>query len=111
MEIPSKNETVLSFPGVDDIPAEYGVYLVNQSHYTSIDLRKEGKYTFNPGKTTVNFELLVGEISIIEDVISQIVPSEFALGKNYPNPFNPSTTIIVMIPEISETALKIYNIL
>ena len=48
---------------------------------------------------------------MVEGIIDQIVPSEFALGKNFPNPFNPSTTISLMIPERSEITLKVFNIL
>jgi flagellar hook assembly protein FlgD len=33
------------------------------------------------------------------------------LGPNYPNPFNPTTTIPVAVPVTSEIKLKIYNLL
>lgn len=37
------------------------------------------------------------------------VPVRFKLNANYPNPFNPSTTISFDLPETSEISLEIYN--
>ena len=41
-----------------------------------------------------------------------ITPSAFVLGANYPNPFNPATTIPLALPaDAGEVALTIYNVL
>jgi hypothetical protein len=39
------------------------------------------------------------------------IPSEFALKRNYPNPFNPSTTISYALPKSAEVKLIVYDIL
>ena len=39
------------------------------------------------------------------------VPIEFALHENYPNPFNPTTTLRFDLPEVSNLTLTIYNML
>ena len=39
------------------------------------------------------------------------LPTEFALYENYPNPFNPVTTIRFDVPEISDVSVTVFNVL
>ena len=39
------------------------------------------------------------------------IPTEFALHENYPNPFNPSTTLRFDLPEVSDATVTIFNML
>ena len=39
------------------------------------------------------------------------IPEEFALGNNYPNPFNPITQISYQLPEQTSVTLEVYSIL
>jgi hypothetical protein len=41
----------------------------------------------------------------------QNTPKVITLHRNYPNPFNPSTTIAFDLPKRSDVTLKIFNIL
>ncbi|MEJ2616628.1 MAG: FlgD immunoglobulin-like domain containing protein, partial [Ignavibacteriaceae bacterium] len=47
----------------------------------------------------------------VENKTSAEVPKEFALLGNYPNPFNPSTSISYNLPKISSIEIEIYDIL
>ncbi len=38
------------------------------------------------------------------------VPVRFWLGHNYPNPFNPSTTLDYSLPELSHVSIKLYDV-
>lgn len=38
------------------------------------------------------------------------IPDKFALKPNYPNPFNPETTIEFALPEDSKVTLTVYNL-
>jgi hypothetical protein len=41
----------------------------------------------------------------------EIIPTKYSLYNNYPNPFNPTTTIRFDIPEVTNVELAVYNIL
>jgi hypothetical protein len=43
--------------------------------------------------------------------VSEGIPTKFALHENYPNPFNPTTTLRFDLPEVSKLTLTIYNML
>ncbi len=47
----------------------------------------------------------------VAEIANDNLPKEFALGSNYPNPFNPSTTIGFSLPQRSQVDLEIFNIL
>lgn len=55
----------------------------------------------------------VGPNALVTDVKNEVenkrIPESFAVVRNYPNPFNPSTTIEFTIPVSGRVALKVYN--
>ncbi|KUG25460.1 hypothetical protein ASZ90_004725 [hydrocarbon metagenome] len=61
--------------------------------------------------------LLVNQIntqSVLTDVEPNIftnIQKDFSLSNNYPNPFNPTTTIQFSIPKSDNVTLKVYDIL
>ena len=52
-----------------------------------------------------------GNFEYSNEVEAMIVPGSLALYQNFPNPFNPSTTISYYIPEAGRVQLKVYDIL
>ena len=44
-------------------------------------------------------------------VTSTLLPTEFALHQNFPNPFNPITTISFALPVATDYELAIYNVM
>ncbi len=51
------------------------------------------------------------QVTNIEDEGSLLSPNSYNLAQNFPNPFNPATTIQYSIPQRSNVAIKVYDIL
>lgn len=64
-----------------------------------------GNYKLEP-RTDADFGLITG---VRRDPYR--VPAVYALEQNFPNPFNPATTIRYSVPKAGMVSLKIYNVL
>lgn len=64
-------------------------------------------YSSNPSPGELND----GQIITNLDVNDDLLPTKFELSNNYPNPFNPTTTIEFQIPIRTQVKLTIYDIL
>jgi hypothetical protein len=65
---------------------------------TEFELQAEGSVNENP-------MLSLDAVNVVE------LPEEFALLGNYPNPFNPSTTIQVDLPADAQVSMEVYDVL
>ncbi|MDE3058141.1 MAG: T9SS type A sorting domain-containing protein, partial [Bacteroidota bacterium] len=55
------------------------------------------------------FILRAKEITTFIKGIPNVLPNQFELFQNFPNPFNPSTTISYYLPANSIVTLKVYD--
>lgn len=62
---------------------------------------------FTSGLTIVTFDTQAVGITEPE----QTVPGEFSLEQNFPNPFNPSTSITYQLPKMTHIKLQVFNVL
>ena len=101
----------LTFSGMSAVPERYGVVLVDDEHSRSIDLRAAPEYVFAPATPVSRFRIGVGAEDAVRGLMKDALPKEFALDNNFPNPFNPSTTIPVTVPRTSNVELRVFSIL
>jgi hypothetical protein len=107
----TQTDAVLSVQEVSNIPASLEVYLLDKESLRYQNMRDNPRYDFKAVKNISRFDLVIGNKEAVLAEIDKIVPVKFALGQNFPNPFNPATTIPVAIPAASRLTVTIYNTL
>jgi hypothetical protein len=100
-----------------DLP---GVFVAG--HGTTVEPQEYTCRIGMPGPAGTEYRLkqvdLDGSVHFSESVTSGVVagveggvPATYFLARNYPNPFNPSTTISYGLPQTSQVLLTVYNAL
>ncbi|MFZ4621274.1 MAG: T9SS type A sorting domain-containing protein [Bacteroidota bacterium] len=80
----------------------------NTGHTLDNDAAKQDE-AYKASVTWLYSLLKASTIASVETPI--MVPTEVALANNYPNPFNPSTTIRYQLPAMMNVKIGVYNIL
>jgi hypothetical protein len=57
------------------------------------------------------YMLFDNHITFIENTFNSTAPAAFSLEQNFPNPFNPSTSIKFSVPKEGKVSLVVYNLL
>jgi hypothetical protein len=98
----------LSSKGVPTTPGVYSNTVANaEAEWYKID---SGEYVVDTKKGKTAASLTISTEDIVVEVEEAAVPTAYALSENYPNPFNPTTTIEFAIPVAGNVELVIYNI-
>ncbi|MFA6597270.1 MAG: family 16 glycosylhydrolase [Ignavibacteriaceae bacterium] len=90
-----------------------------KNNFIILNLAVGGKWPGNPDTTTVfPQKMYVDYVRVYQEVPAStdedegnIVPGQFKLQNNFPNPFNPETEIGFQLPTNNFVTLKIYNVL
>ncbi|MCR4438808.1 MAG: T9SS type A sorting domain-containing protein [candidate division KSB1 bacterium] len=106
---PVHQSSELTFLGLEQVPSDLAIWLVDERFGFRVDLRQRPGYSFTPTAQTSKFTILVGQQGAIEGELTSPVPTALYLGSNFPNPFNATTTIPVAIPAKTQVSLRLYN--
>jgi photosystem II stability/assembly factor-like uncharacterized protein len=105
----------IAFCGVESVPNEFGVYLLDGKLKISQNLRHDPGYSFPTANGTLKkqLRLAIGKSVFFQRHNLQItsIPLDYELSQNFPNPFNPATAIRFGLPVPSMVTLKIYTTL
>ena len=95
-------------------PKEFELYLLDLDQERALGLTDSTFDLYINGKGDVrHLRVIVGTKEFAEKNSSGIplVPLEYTLDQNFPNPFNPTTTIRYQLNKTGRTVLEIFNIL
>ena len=122
-----KNDSELQFTYKAEDPDQDELDFGLKDSIEGMTLSETGTLTWKPGKQPqdqYNLTIYVTDktdtvnttTSIkVEDVVSISrvgtgIPDDYSLGNNYPNPFNPTTTIRYGLPQKSKVKISVYNV-
>jgi hypothetical protein len=126
--LPVSGELEMVWGGLRNIPEDWILTLIDNDTETEINLMEELSYTFNHTtraklvkstnpllpttiKSKAKSQSTRFTLKISTEQIERDVPEEVFLGHNYPNPFNPETTIPFGIDQDMNVSLVIYDVL
>jgi hypothetical protein len=108
---PNAGAAAIRAGNISSLPAGTEAVLINLHNSQPYDLRLHPVYGYTTISAQMQFRLLVGSKAYVEREVGKLMPQSYELEQNFPNPFNPTTSISIKLPKQSNIRLEIYSIL
>lgn len=107
----ASGEVVLISDDVVTRPTDLGICASSVTHATlSYDPAGNGDPGYDCSGTAASARTAAGGLERDAFQMPQEIPTQYAIS-NYPNPFNPTTTLVIDLPEAGHATLRVYNVL
>ncbi|MBH30494.1 MAG: hypothetical protein CMG71_00705 [Candidatus Marinimicrobia bacterium] len=118
MEVVSGNpdfNTWITFDGLETLPDDYEIFLIDRSTKTAHNLKWKPEYLFDVASPNVvrKLRFAAGKRDFVQSNSGgvDLFPDEYSLSQNFPNPFNAQTSLIISLKDHAVIDLEIYNLL
>jgi hypothetical protein len=107
------HNVVATLPGDEGYSPLWLVNIYDNAEFDAVsDLASaEAATILAPGAAMVNCPIVAIEGDVAIEKLPDEIPSGFVLHRNFPNPFNPTTTIQYELAEAGQVILSVYNLL
>jgi len=110
-----QHNVYLYFDGIQDIPANFDVFIIDETLGLAQDIRWNPVYRYavtHPNSIhDIRFIAGTKEFVKANNAGVELYPDRYSISQNFPNPFNPQTSIVITLEDISTIDLVVYNIL
>lgn len=101
----------LGFQGLDRVPPDLRVILIDEMLEVATDLKKSPTYTLSGGAKGRKLKLIVGTSAFVAEVGDQLsmVPTSLELDPVFPNPVRSSMSVRYGLPRTSHVTMRVYD--
>lgn len=110
----SKNVSVLTSNNIEFPPQttnREAIHFISKNPKAQFTLSKSSSGGQTYYSASGSFEFFSGPTDVKEELVSEVVPADFEVAQNTPNPFNPATAITYSVANTADVQFDIINIL